>query len=109
MPPTPNPLMPARRGAGPRGQGCTEAGTARREPSIRMCGLSDLKWACGGIAPETVAFGTEAIVFEAKLPNQVVLGPGDIAQAHTVGEFIDVAQLEQAVGVYQRLIERACG
>ncbi|MBP7601178.1 MAG: M20/M25/M40 family metallo-hydrolase [Thermoflexales bacterium] len=65
--------------------------------------------ACGGIAPETVAFGTEAIVFESKLPRQVVLGPGDIAQAHTVGEFIDVAQLEQAVAVYQRLIERACG
>lgn len=64
--------------------------------------------ACGGIAPETVAFGTEAIIFAAKVANQVVLGPGDIAQAHTVGEFIDIAQLEQAVGVYQRLIERAC-
>ena len=55
-----------------------------------------------------MAFGTEAIVFEAKLPNQVVLGPGDIAQAHTVGEFIDVAQLEEAVGVYGRLIKRVC-
>lgn len=65
--------------------------------------------ACGGARPETVAFGTEAIVYEKHLPDQVVLGPGDIAQAHTVGEFIDVAQLEAAVGVYRRLIARACG
>lgn len=64
--------------------------------------------ACGGVRPETVAFGTEAIVYQDRLPNQVVLGPGDIAQAHTVGEFIDVAQLEAAVGVYRRLIERVC-
>ena len=57
---------------------------------------------------ETVPFGTEALIYQEAIPQQVILGPGDIAQAHTVGEWIDVAQLEQAVDVYQRIIERVC-
>ncbi len=61
-----------------------------------------------GIAKaETVPFGTEALVYQAHL-QQMILGPGNIAQAHTVGEWIDVAQLFSAVKVYQRLIEMVC-
>jgi acetylornithine deacetylase len=56
---------------------------------------------------ETVPFGTEAIVYQ-KYLQQVILGPGNIAQAHTVGEWIDVAQLTAAVDVYKRLIEMVC-
>jgi acetylornithine deacetylase/succinyl-diaminopimelate desuccinylase-like protein len=37
-----------------------------------------------------------------------VLGPGDIAQAHTKGEWILRSQLDEAVTVYRRLIERFC-
>ena len=64
--------------------------------------------ATGVEKPETVSFGTEATVYQTWMPNQVVMGPGDIAQAHTVGEFIDIAQLEASVGVYERLINRLC-
>ncbi len=61
-----------------------------------------------GIAKaETVPFGTEALVYQDHL-QQVILGPGNIAQAHTVGEWIDVAQLSSAVKTYQRLIEMTC-
>jgi acetylornithine deacetylase len=64
--------------------------------------------ATGAARAETVPFGTEALVYQAHMSQQVILGPGDIAQAHTVGEWIDVAQLQSAVGVYRRLIERVC-
>jgi acetylornithine deacetylase len=64
--------------------------------------------ATGQAQAETVPFGTEALVYQDYVAQQVILGPGDIAQAHTVGEWIDVAQLEQAVGVYRRLIEMFC-
>lgn len=85
----------------------------KRHPYFHVAPESEMaRLACeatGVARPETVAFGTEAIIYEDVLPKQIVLGPGDIAQAHTVGEFIDVAQLEAAVGVYRRLIERVCG
>ncbi|RIK39099.1 MAG: acetylornithine deacetylase [Chloroflexi bacterium] len=64
--------------------------------------------ATGVARAETVPFGTEALVYQHYAGQQVILGPGDIAQAHTIGEWIEVAQLEAAVGVYQRLIERVC-
>ena len=57
---------------------------------------------------ETVPFGTEALVYQKHIAQQVILGPGNIAQAHTVGEWIDIAQLTGAVAVYKRLIEQVC-
>ncbi len=64
--------------------------------------------ATGLAKAETVPFGTEALVYQKWLDQQVILGPGNIAQAHTVGEWIDLAQLEESVGVYRRLIEQIC-
>ncbi|MEM7128805.1 MAG: M20/M25/M40 family metallo-hydrolase [Chloroflexota bacterium] len=57
---------------------------------------------------ETVPFGTEAMVYQ-DFAELVVLGPGNIAQAHTVGEFIDIAQLTQSVDVYGTMIRELCG
>jgi acetylornithine deacetylase len=34
----------------------------------------------------------------------VVLGPGDIAQAHTAREWVEVAQVEQAAEVYREIM-----
>ncbi len=39
----------------------------------------------------------------------LVLGPGNIAQARIVGEWIAVEQLHDAVEVYTRLIGALCG
>ena len=55
----------------------------------------------------TVPYGTEAPVFQQAL-EVVILGPGDIAQAHTNGEWIAISQLHEAVAVYSRMIERLC-
>jgi acetylornithine deacetylase len=63
--------------------------------------------AIGNIAPETVPFGTDAFHIQ-HLLSLVVLGPGNIAQAHTVGEWIDLAQLTESVGVYRQMIKQLC-
>ncbi|MDE2898277.1 MAG: M20/M25/M40 family metallo-hydrolase, partial [Chloroflexota bacterium] len=59
--------------------------------------------AAAGISPDPlgVAYATDAAMLSGigGIPS-VVLGPGDIAQAHTNDEWIEIAQLEQAVGVY---------
>lgn len=56
---------------------------------------------------QVVPYGTEAAVYQ-DLMDVVILGPGDIAQAHTDGEWIELAQLRRAVEVYTRLIEQLC-
>lgn len=57
--------------------------------------------------PETVSFCTDAPIFQDYL-QLVILGPGDISQAHTVGEWIAVNQLSESVNVYKRMIEMLC-
>ena len=53
-----------------------------------------------------VAYATDASMLASigGLPA-VVLGPGDIAQAHTNNEWIELAELEAAVGVYRGICE----
>lgn len=63
--------------------------------------------ASGAPKAVTVPFGTEAALYKDHL-QAVILGPGDIAQAHTVGEWIDLDQLTAAVDVYRRLVEHFC-
>jgi len=63
--------------------------------------------ASGAASPETAPYGTEAAVYQG-FTDLVVLGPGSIAHAHTVGEWIGVDELRVAVGVYERLIRRFC-
>lgn len=63
--------------------------------------------ATGLPAAETVPFGTEAAVFKEYM-ECIILGPGNIAQAHTKGEWIAVEQLHRAVEVYRKLIDHFC-
>ena len=63
--------------------------------------------AAGAPCAETAPYGTEAAVYR-DYTDLVVLGPGSIEQAHTVGEWIDVDELAEAVHVYERLIRRFC-
>lgn len=55
----------------------------------------------------TVPYGTEAESYQ-RYTQCVILGPGNIEQAHTIGEWIEVKQLEDAVGIYQRMIADLC-
>jgi acetylornithine deacetylase len=38
----------------------------------------------------------------------VVLGPGNIREAHRTGEFVPVSELEACVDVLRRAIQRLC-
>ncbi len=61
----------------------------------------------GGKTPETVPYGTDAPHFREQL-EMVVLGPGSIEQAHTVGEYVEIPQLYEAVDIYSRMIHEVC-
>ncbi|MEM7334821.1 MAG: M20/M25/M40 family metallo-hydrolase, partial [Chloroflexota bacterium] len=72
---------------------------------------SDLIQACVQLTnsqPETVAYGTDGNYLMDVIEDMVVLGPGSIDVAHTVGEFVPVAELHQAVEVYTKLINKFC-
>ena len=62
----------------------------------------------GTRAPRTVSFGTDGIRYVRKMKQLVVLGPGDIAQGHTVDEWIELDQLRQGVDIYSRFIDHMC-
>jgi acetylornithine deacetylase len=49
-----------------------------------------------------MGIGTEASVYTRMAPS-LILGPGDIDVAHKPAESISIRELEQAVGVYQRI------
>jgi acetylornithine deacetylase len=70
-------------------------------PFIReLCELSDSQ-------AKTVCYGTDGGEF-AELENRVVLGPGDIAQAHTTDEWIELDQLQRGIDLYTQAIRRWC-
>jgi acetylornithine deacetylase len=53
---------------------------------------------------EPVDFWTEASVFSAAGLPALVLGPGDIAQAHVTDEWVELDQLETAYELYSRVV-----
>jgi len=57
--------------------------------------------------PRTVSYGTDGTMLSA-LKKLVVLGPGDIAQAHTHDEWIALEQLQLGTETYARLIRHWC-
>jgi acetylornithine deacetylase len=54
-----------------------------------------------------VCYATEASLFQGGGAPAVVCGPGDIAQAHTPDEFIEVAELEKCLAFLGRLADWA--
>jgi acetylornithine deacetylase len=58
-------------------------------------------------APRTVSYGTDGAIFT-ELGSIAVVGPGDIAQAHTDDEWIELDQLEKGTALYQQAIRRWC-
>ncbi|MGG5810646.1 M20/M25/M40 family metallo-hydrolase [Falsiroseomonas sp. CW058] len=56
-----------------------------------------------GRAPRTAPYGTDASALQALAPC-VILGPGDMAQAHTPREFVRAQDLLDAVPLFGRLL-----
>jgi len=54
--------------------------------------------------PDGAAYATDASQFVEVGVPAVVLGPGDIAQAHTKDEWLDLAELQKGIDVYGRLM-----
>ncbi len=55
----------------------------------------------------TVAYGTDGGELSA-LEDMIVLGPGDIAQAHTSDEWIAVEQIAKGIDVFERFLRHFC-
>ncbi len=66
--------------------------------ALRACGLADDRSAC--------RFATDAGPLAAHGIPSVVLGPGDIAQAHTADEFVPLSRSTRCRRVFERLL---CG
>lgn len=56
----------------------------------------------------TVAFGTEGPYFNAMGMETVVLGPGDIAQAHQANEYLALDRIEPMRAIVQGMIRHFC-
>ena len=82
-----------------------------RNPSFRRDPESDFIRQCKQLATgnsaRTVAYGSEAGNLAA-VRNVVVLGPGDISEAHKSDEWISLEQLEQGQTIYRRLLLHFC-
>ena len=61
-----------------------------------------------GLESGTVAFGTEAAQMKKLGAESVVLGPGDIREAHRTGEFVPVNELERCADVLRQSIRQLC-
>ena len=61
-----------------------------------------------GYSAAAVAFGTEAPYFNQMGINTVVLGPGDIDQAHQPDEFLDEARIKPTLELLRELVQRFC-
>jgi len=66
-----------------------------------MCTIAEGK-------PETVCYGTDGGEFS-ELKHRVVCGPGDIAQAHTADEWLEIDQLEKGIYLYEKALRCWCG
>jgi acetylornithine deacetylase len=60
-----------------------------------------------GGPPKTVCYGTDGGELT-ELKHRVVLGPGDVAQAHTTDEWIATDQLRRGTKLYAKAIRRWC-
>jgi acetylornithine deacetylase len=61
-----------------------------------------------GYNAEAVAFGTEGPYLNSMGMNTVVLGPGDIAQAHQPDEYLALERIEPTVLLLNKLIRKFC-
>lgn len=61
-----------------------------------------------GNPAETAAYCTEAPYYNSMGIETVILGPGDIAQAHQPDEYIETASLAPTVSLLKNLIDKFC-
>ena len=86
--------------------------TAARIPALAACDPAieaRLLHLLGQNASAAVAYGSEAGIFQGAGIPAVILGPGNIAQAHQPEEWIARAQLDACGPLLERLVAEFCG
>jgi acetylornithine deacetylase/succinyl-diaminopimelate desuccinylase family protein len=81
-----------------------EAPAPPMETSVKLPLVRQFLHAAGQSKPLGADFFTDAGVLSAGGTPSVVFGPGDIAQAHTVDEWVAVAQLERATKLLTKFL-----
>jgi acetylornithine deacetylase len=76
------------------------AGGQNDQAATKFCHANGLP------AARPVDFWTEASLFSAAGLPAIVLGPGDIAQAHAANEWVALDQLQQALDLYGGVVKR---
>lgn len=80
-------------------------------PPLETAAASPLVAACTaltGQAPEPVAFGTEGPYYREMGMDTVILGPGDIEQAHQPDEYLALDRLSPMMNILESLITQFC-
>lgn len=76
---------------------------AANAPIVQSLARS-IKDVCGDVVIEGAQYATDAGIYNTVGIPTVVFGPGDIAQAHTESEYIELRQLHQAVDIIRRFL-----
>jgi acetylornithine deacetylase len=92
------------------GVSATFFASEKDEPFANSAGAPLVQWLveATGHAPSTVPFYTEAAITSRMGASTCVCGPGEIAQAHRVDEWVELDALEAAAQLYRRAIEEFC-
>lgn len=61
-----------------------------------------------GLKSGTVAFGTEGAQIQLLGSEPVVIGPGDIREAHRTGEFVPLRELGRCTEILKQAVEQLC-
>lgn len=77
--------------------------------TMRNSKLIQLLETATGKPSGTVAFGTEAAQMGLLGGEAVVIGPGDIREAHRTGEFVPIEELNRCTEVLKRAVLELCG
>ena len=78
-------------------------GTADDAPLIHLAH----EWLGTNDAPQKVTYGTEAGQFQRAGVQSIICGPGDIAQAHTPNEWIELEQLSECERFFEAILDWA--
>ena len=78
-------------------------GTADGAPLIHLAH----EWLGNDDAPQKVTYGTEAGQFQRAGVQSIICGPGDIAQAHTPNEWIELEQLSECERFFEAILDWA--
>jgi len=83
---------------------------SEREKIVRFCrdSVKEVTGVDPGITGFIATSDMATLVNRAKIPT-VLLGPGDLAQAHAPNEFVSINELKLAARIYERLIMTVLG